>query len=59
MIINESKLTIETFDGRGFTTISGQPFQPLVHIFCEKQKFTLGVPTTKGNSFDWGERIAM
>jgi hypothetical protein len=59
MLINDSKLTIEVFDGRGFYTKTGQPFEPLVYIFCEKQKFQLNHPTIKDKGYDWGERVAM
>jgi hypothetical protein len=59
LLINDSKLTIEVFDGRGFVTKTGTQFEPLVYLFCEKQKYQLTHPTLKGNSFDWGERVAM
>ena len=59
MILEQSKLTIEVLDGRGFALRNGNPFVPYVCIVCEHQRYELRPPEMVGDQAVWNERIAM
>lgn len=59
MVINESKFTVEVFEGQGFVKPDGSLFEPIVFIFCEKQKYRLQMRDKQGNVYSFSDRIAM
>lgn len=59
MILEQSKLTIEVLDGKGFNLRNGNPFVPYICIFCESQRYELRPPEMVGEQAIWNERVAM
>lgn len=59
MILEQSKLTIEVLDGKGFNLRNGSPFIPYICIFCESQRYELRPPEMVGEQAIWNERVAM
>lgn len=52
-LIEDSKLNIELFEGQGFVSRQGIPFEPIVYVFCEKQRYQMDHPMKKGSGFVW------